>query len=143
MRRLAPKMVLAATILALGACQQPDVGQPCNITWGTSDSAPPPPTPTTLFQSGGSDWFESGNTACENLVCIVSPVAPGARYATGGYCSKPCVSNSDCFQSETGLVCRQMVLDPLFLAQLDQIDPTLKQKYLGDVQFSSYCGVPK
>jgi hypothetical protein len=142
MRRLVPKMVLAATILALGACQQPDVGQPCNITWGTSDSASSPPNPVSLFQNHQSDWFESGNTECENLVCIVSPVAPGGRYAAGGYCSKPCVSNSDCFQSETGLVCRQMVLDPLFLAQLDQVDPTLKQKYLGDVQFSSYCGVP-
>jgi hypothetical protein len=53
------------------------------------------------------------------------------------------VSNSDCFESETGLVCRQMVLDPLFLSALDQVDPTLKQTYLGDVQFSSYCGVAR
>ena len=140
MRRLVPKMVLAATILALGACQQPDVGQPCNITWGTSPDVQQAPTPVSLFQSGGSDYFESGNTECENLVCIVSPVAPGGRYAASGYCSKPCVSNNDCFQSETGLVCRQMVLDPLFIAQLS---PELQQKYLGDVKFSSYCGVPK
>jgi hypothetical protein len=143
MRALVPKMVLASAILALGACQKPDVGQPCNITWGTGDTAQPPPNPVALYQSGGSDWFESGNTECENLVCIVSPVAAGGRYASGGYCSKPCVSNSDCFESETGLVCRQMVLDPLFLAQLDLMDPALKQKYLGDVQFSSYCGVPR
>jgi hypothetical protein len=139
MRRRVSKMVLVAAILALGACQEPDVGQPCKIAWGTADTAPPPPDPVTLFEEGGSEWFESGNTECENLVCIVSPAAPGSRYATGGYCSKPCVSDNDCFKSETGLACRQLVLDPLFLAALDQIDPSLKQKYLGDVQFSSYC----
>jgi hypothetical protein len=143
MRPCIPKMALVAALLALAACQEPDVGQPCDIAWGTGESAPPPPNPVTLFRSGGSDWFESGNTTCENLVCIVSPAAPGSRYASGGYCSKPCVSNQDCYESKTGLVCRQMVLDPLFLAQLDQIDPTLKSRYLGDVQFSSYCGVPR
>ena len=143
MRRPVPKMVLAALILALGACQQPDVGQPCNITWGDpSQGAPPPPNPVDLFQSHGSDWFESGNTECENLVCIVSPAAPGSRYASGGYCSKPCVSNNDCYESRTGLVCRQMVLDATFIAALEQFDPALAQKYLGDVQFSSYCAVP-
>jgi hypothetical protein len=139
MRRPVPKMVLVAAILALGACQKPDVGQPCNISWGNTAGdppAPPPPNPTTIT----SDYFESGNTECENLVCIVSPATPGSRYAAGGYCSKPCVSNSDCFQSETGLVCRQMVLDDLFLAQLD---PALRDKYLGEVRFSSYCGVPR
>jgi hypothetical protein len=143
MRRRIPKMALVAALLALGACQEPDVGQPCTLTWGTSDAAPPPPTPAELFQSGGSDWFETGNSQCEDFVCIVSPVPPGQKYSTSGYCSKPCVSNQDCFESKTGLVCRQMVLDPLFLAQLDKVAPALKQQYLGDVQFSSYCGVPR
>jgi hypothetical protein len=131
-------MVLAAAILALGACQEPDVGQPCKISWGagTAENPSDPPTPTTI----ASDYFESGNTECENLVCIMSPAAPGARYSSGGYCSKPCVSNNDCFQSDTGLVCRQIVLDPLFLAQLSS---DLQSKYLGDTKFSSYCGVPK
>jgi hypothetical protein len=143
MRSRVSTLTLIAALLALGACQTPDVGQPCSITWGTGDTAPPPPDPVTLFKNAGSDWFESGNTTCENLVCIVSPAAPGTRYASGGYCSKPCVSNQDCFQSQTGLVCRQMVLDPAFIKQLDQIDPTLKQRYLGDIQFSSYCAVPR
>jgi hypothetical protein len=139
MRWRVPKMALVAVMLGLAACQEPDVGQPCKISWGDPEQgAPTPPTPQTI----SSDWFESGNTECENLVCIMSPAAQGARYSTTGYCSKPCVSNQDCFESKTGLVCRQMVLDPLFLAQLDQFDPALKQRYLGDVQFSSYCGVP-
>jgi hypothetical protein len=136
-----PALLLA--LLALGACQSPDVGQPCKISWGTGETAPPPPDPVTLFKTGGSDWFESGNPECENLVCIVSPAAPGTQYSTGGYCSKPCVSNQDCFQSETSLVCRQLVLDPAFLKELETLDPALRQKYLGDIQFSSYCVVPR
>jgi hypothetical protein len=141
MRSRVPKMALVAVVLALGACQEPDVGQPCKITWGDPNQPGVPELPTP--QNITSDWFESGNTECENLVCIMSPAAEGARYSSTAYCSKPCVSNQDCFESKTGLVCRQMVLDPLFLAQLDQIDPALKQRYLGEVQFSSYCGVPR
>ena len=143
MRVRIPKMALVAALLALGACQEPDVGQACTLTWGTSPDSPPPPTPVELFQSGGGEWFETGNSQCEDFVCIVSPEPPGAKYSTSGYCSKPCVSNADCFESKTGLVCRQIVLDPLFLAQLDKLDPTVKQQYLSDQAFSSYCAVPR
>lgn len=143
MRPRAPTPALLVALVALGACQSPDVGQPCTITWGTGESAPPPPDPVTLFRTGGADWFETGNPECENLVCIVSPASPGSRYSSGGYCSKPCVSNQDCFESETGLVCRQLVLDPTFLKQLDAMSPALRQRYLGDIQFSSYCVVAR
>jgi hypothetical protein len=144
MRPRATTSALAVAVLALAACQvHPDVGQPCTITWGTGESATAPPDPVTLYKTGGADWFESGNAQCENFVCIVSPAAPGTRYSSGGYCSKPCVSNADCFESQTGLVCVQLVLDPAFLKALDQIDPTLKQTYLGQIQFSSYCAVPR
>jgi hypothetical protein len=136
MRSRVPKMVLVAVALALGACQEPDVGQPCKISWGQGDGAVPYPKPSEIK----SDWFESGNTQCENLVCIMSPAALGSHYGSTAYCSKPCVSNEDCFESKTGLVCRQMVLDSLFIAQLD---PAVAQRYLGETRFSSYCGVPQ
>lgn len=143
MRRPVPKMVLvAALLLPLAACQEPDVGQPCAIAWGDGPEAPEPPNPVKLYQTGGADYFESGNVSCENLVCIVSPAAPGSRYAGSGYCSKPCVSNDDCFQPDTGLVCRQMVLDAGFIEELERTNPTLLKQYLGEVQFSSYCAVP-
>lgn len=142
MRAPVPKMVLlASALVALGACSKPDVGQPCTIAWGTSEI--PAPTPPTLLAEGGSDYFESGNLSCENLVCILSPAPAGSRYGGGGYCSKPCVSDQDCFTSDTGLVCRQMILDSNFLTQLGNTDPALKERYLGDVQFSNYCAVPK
>ena len=159
MLRRAPNVLPAvALVAALAACQEPDVGQRCTISWSPTweqDGTPPPPRPTCtpdiappgcvdLYTSGGGDYFESGNLGCEGLVCIVSPAAPGSRYACDaygcGYCSKPCVSNADCYESKTGLVCRQMVLDPVFM---DQLDPETKARYLADVQFSSYCATPR
>lgn len=148
MRGRFPNALLALiSVAVLAACQGPDVGQACTIAWNpnwATDGTPPPPRPVDLYTSGGSDYFESGNTGCEGLVCIVSPAAPGSRYACDqygcGYCSKPCVSNDDCYQSDTGLVCRQMVLDPVFL---DRLDPLTRARYLADIQFSSYCGTPR
>jgi len=147
MRRSLLNVALALAALALAACQGPDVGQSCTIAWSPTwaqDGTPPPPKPTDLYSSGGSDYFESGNLGCDGLVCIVSPAPPGSRYACNdygcGYCSKPCISNADCFESKTGLVCRQMVLDPVFL---DQLDPATRARYLSDIQFSSYCAIPR
>ncbi len=144
------RSLLAAAALALvgaAGCQKPDVGGQCTLSWNPTweqDGTAPPPTATQLYTSGGSDYFESGNLACDGLVCIVSPAPSTSEYGFTtpgeGYCSKPCVSNSDCFESETGLVCRQMVLDPVFL---ETLDPATRQRYLADIQYSSYCAVPR
>jgi hypothetical protein len=150
-RQLSKLLLLAAPLLALAACQKPDVGQECGIQWGVSpepDAYCPtngqtvPPSPCFTVSA---DYFESGNVICENLVCIISPASAGTTYdrAPGvGYCSKPCVSNDDCFESDTGLVCRQTVLDPEFIEQLKRTDPTRLAQYLGQIQFSSFCAVP-
>ncbi|MGB8930975.1 MAG: adventurous gliding motility lipoprotein CglC [Anaeromyxobacteraceae bacterium] len=134
-----PLLVFVA-VTALGAgCQPPDVGARCDIAWGTSTV--PAPTPATI----PGDYLETGNPTCDSLVCIVSPATSGeySTCAAGnsqcGYCSKPCVSDSDCYKSETGLVCRQMVLDPAFI---DQLDPVVAERYLGDARYSRYCAVP-
>jgi hypothetical protein len=122
-------MVLAALAAGmLGGCQDPDVGQRCSF------DAPGLSDPVT------SDYLETGKTECENLVCIWSPPLPaGSPVENNPYCSKPCVSDSDCSKDETGLVCRTVVLDPAFLASLPE---DVRAKYLGDVQFSSYCAAP-
>jgi len=141
MRPRALKLLLAlAPLLAVAGCQDPDVGTRCTLSWG-SDPATPPPTPI----SAAGDYFETGNTACEDLVCIVSPASAESRYGgcvagACGYCSKPCVSNQDCFTDETGLVCDQLLLDPAFLAALD--DAT-RQRFLSEVAASSYCVTPR
>lgn len=138
--RVARLAIVVSAALA-GACQSPDVGARCDIGWSTTSTVPPP-QPATV----PGDFLETGNLACDSLVCIVSPATSG-KYATCdgsscGYCSKPCVSDAECFKSETGLVCRQMVLDPAFIAQLEATDPQLAERYLGDARYSRYCAVP-
>jgi hypothetical protein len=131
----------AAVLLAvLSACQRPDVGARCELTWTGTASAPTP-------QTAQGDYFETGNEFCDDLICIVSPGEAGTRYGdcvgpggnTCGYCSKPCVSNADCFTSDTGLVCDKVILDEAFIASLPE---DVKQRYLGDINVSSYCVVP-
>ena len=134
--RILPVVALAAL---LAGCQSPDVGQRCRLP--RDPQAADAPTPATI----SGDYLETGNPACDNLVCVMSPSTPGGRYndcpgGECGYCSKPCVSDQDCFRSDTGLACRQLVLDPAFLASLT---PETRQKYLGDIQFSSYCIVAR
>lgn len=149
MLRRPVSLVALVPILALAACQDPDVGTPCTLAWSATyaeNGTPPPPSAAELATQpdGGSDFFESGNLACEGLVCVVSPAPSGTKYGFttpgAGYCSKPCVSNEDCFEDETGLVCRQMVLDPVFLEQLDE---ATRSRYLSEIQFSSYCAIPR
>jgi hypothetical protein len=148
MLRRVPNVSLALVLLvSLAACQGPDVGQSCTIAWSPTwqeEGTPPPPKAADLYVSGGGDYFESGNLGCEGLVCIVSPAQEGAPYgsttAGEGYCSKPCVSDADCFEKDTHLVCRQMVLDPVFL---DGLPAATRDRYLADIQFSSYCATPR
>src|SRR5512133_1770943 len=138
-------LAAALAVASLAGCQKPDVGGQCNIAWNPNwknDGTAPPPVAVEL-PPGGSDYFDSGNLACDGLVCIVSPATTGEYAFTTpgeGYCSKPCVSNTDCYSSETGLVCRQMVLDPVFL---EQLDAATRARYLADIQYSSYCAVPR
>jgi hypothetical protein len=140
MRASAPKLAFyLLPLLVLVACDKPDVGQRCVFSWNSAGPTPPP-TPTTV----SADYFETGNVGCENLVCIVSKVEdPESKYGSCrgdacGYCSKPCVSDDDCYKSETGLACRQIILDPVFIAGLTEE----AKKYLPDTESSWYCVVP-
>jgi hypothetical protein len=144
MRALAVKPALAMLALLALACQKPDVGAPCTLQWGADASIPTP-----IPQTSTADYFQTGNLACDDLVCIVSPAASDSRWAQScdtangtncGYCSKPCVSNQDCSTSDTGLVCDLILPDPSFVASLD---PAVRERYLADIAFSSYCVVPR
>jgi hypothetical protein len=121
--------IVTTAILALTGCQGPDVGGRCTFQGVNPDQAQ-------------ADFLETGPvTDCDTLVCMVSPAQTRAG-KPNPYCSKPCVSNGDCFQSETGLVCRTVVFDPAFINQLEQQNPQLLQQYLGDIRASSYCAAP-
>lgn len=119
---------LGFAVAALTGCQSPDVGQECQL-----DLAIPP-------EANGADYLELGRAECENLVCIQSPTTPPGTVRR--YCSKPCVSNSDCAPGDTGLTCRGVVLNESFIAQLMQSDPALAQKFLGPGRNSNYCATP-
>lgn len=121
----------AALALALAGCQAPDVGSHCDFSL---------PLPATL----AGDYLESGNTQCDNLVCIASSAPLAGKAKNNPYCSKPCVGDADCSPSDTGLVCRAVVLDDAFLATLTDQQ---KATYLGGASsgagsFSKYCAVP-
>jgi hypothetical protein len=129
---MSPARLASIVLIALGAamlpgCQEPDVGQSCSFDISTPDGVVV------------ADYLETGKTECENLVCIRSPAVEGWT-RPNPYCSKPCVSDDDCSRSETGLSCRSVVLDPEFIASLPQ---DVRDKYLGDLQFSSYCAIPR
>lgn len=111
--------LLAAAIGLLAGCQDPDVGQRCSLS--------------IEMQNVSADWFETGNTQCDALVCMQSPGKENP------YCSKACVSDRDCYSGETGLVCRAVVLDQEFLAALP---PDVRARYLGDISISNYCAIP-
>ncbi len=129
MRIARPTIVLFA-VAALTGCQSPDVGQECQL-----DVVVPP-------EASGADFLELGRAECENLVCIQSPVAPAGTVKR--YCSKPCVSNSDCSPAANGLqlTCRDVVLNEAFITQLFQQDPTAAQHFLGSSTNAKYCATP-
>ena len=119
---------LTIALLAVGGCQPPDVGGSCTLGQGAPSGAVT------------TDYFATGVTECDNLICIKSQANPAATNAKNNpYCSKPCVSNSDCSQSETGLVCRAVILDDEFLSQLPE---ETRKKYLPNTPGSTYCAIP-
>ncbi len=132
-------------LAALPGCKQdPDVGQPCAMTLleGGNPIDVPSGQEGQFCSDASADYFRTGATECDNLVCIRSVTglcATGPKYQVRRYCSKPCVSDDDCFRSQTGLVCRSIVLDAAFLASLPA---DVRQLYLGDVQSSNYCATP-
>ncbi|HYD42809.1 MAG TPA: adventurous gliding motility lipoprotein CglC [Anaeromyxobacter sp.] len=145
MRAHASFTVLALlTLSALPGCDKPDVGSRCELAWNSNwqqDGTPPPPTPGSIE----ADYFESGNVACDNLICVVSHALPPSRYASCsgtacGYCSKPCVSDRECYSDETGLYCEFAVLDDAFVASLP---PETRTRYLNQFTYSRYCVVPR
>ena len=135
MRASTKKIALAVSISLFAACQSPDVGQACQITAGTLDIN---------NTSVSADFFQSNAAnGCDNLVCIKSPdQSASSKVKNNPYCSKACVSNSDCFSDETGLVCRPVTVDPNFIKTLPADVQKQYQELLGTIQFSAYCAAP-
>jgi len=128
--RNAATAAVALALAALAGCQAPDVGSHCDFSQ---------PLPATL----AGDYLESGNTECDNLICIASSAPLAGKAKNNPYCSKPCVGDADCSPSDTGLTCRAVVLDEAFLATLpDSVKTTYLGGSSGAGSFSKYCAVP-
>ncbi len=141
-RRLLAAVPLAALLLA--GCQAPDVGQACRMDLLYADGgAIALPVDGGICSAEAADFFRSGAIECDNLVCLQSPTgtcagAGATPFEVRDYCSKACVSDADCFTSQTGLVCRRVLLDPSFVATL----PDGGAPYLPAALGSSYCAPP-
>lgn len=138
----APRAVLAAfSALALAACQEQDVGEPCDLD--VLAGSPLVPIDQPALDAGGqavpgvactteaylADFFRSGALECDNLICIRSAtgaacsdpaLAPTWPKDVRKYCSRPCVSDQDCENGRIHLVCRPIVLDSGYLTFLQQ-----------------------
>ena len=122
----------ALAALGLAACQDADVGQPCELDVYSGSppvniDAPVPGQQGEYCSADTADYFRSGAIECENLICIRSAIAgpvagqfaacpdpsPVATYPDDvrKYCSKPCVADRDCENDFIKLVCRPIVLD--------------------------------
>lgn len=162
----------ALAALALGACQEADVGQPCELDAYTG--SPPVPVDKAVPDQQGvycsadtADYFRSGAIECDNLICIRS--ATGAACTGSGpdftpypddvrkYCSKPCIADRDCENDRIKLVCRAIVLDPGYITFLQWCAanpggtdpngvygtcPANAEALLGGIPSSSYCATP-
>ena len=86
------------------------MGQACSLRTGQGDAGV------------HADFFESNpSNGCDALICIESPdQASSSKVKNNPYCSKACKSNSDCFQGDTGLVCRPVTVDLDYVNSLAQ-----------------------
>lgn len=141
-----PAVLALGALLALSACQSVDVGEPCQMNLTYADGGPialPQGDGGVECSADSADFLRSAAYECDGLVCLQSAIGNCAGqlatpYEVRSYCSKACVSDSDCFTSQTGLVCRLVVLDPSFLASL----PDGGAPYLPAALQSSYCAPP-
>jgi hypothetical protein len=131
--------IAALAVLAV-ACQSVDIGQPCNML----------PAGASLVVNECTvegDLLTNSEDCAKSTYCILTPAAPGTCNDTykafGGKCTKSCISNDECFQKETGMECRQVLLDADFINELEKTNPGLLDKYLGmDIRSTSYCALP-
>lgn len=107
------------------------LGRPCTLYKATPDGGLTPLLPTDVTPDGHHDIFTSGDTECEDQLCVLDAAAvPGAyqqalsstNHVLLGYCTKFCTrgSNSDCskqYQDKQNVAGDQMTCQPFLLDQ--------------------------
>lgn len=158
--------IAALAALALAACQEADVGQPCQLEVSNIDVTVSSSTGD-YCSADAADYFRSGAIECDNLICIRSATgascSDAVAYANGytadirKYCSKPCIADRDCENDRIKLVCRAIVLDSGYITFLQWCAanpggtdpngvygtcPANAEALLGGIPSSSYCATP-
>ncbi len=152
MRRL---VVLGLAFAAIGCKPPSDLDNPCRL------EVPDPmndggyivlkagdPSIDTRF-----DFISTGNSDCENLVCIRMHDPADGFYDDSdgnahGRCSNTCIPTSadgkstDCSGSVSALVCQQLSFSQTFIDSFCQSDPADCSSVFGDNASATYCVDP-
>jgi hypothetical protein len=133
--------ILSILLLTFGCNPPSDLGNVCELRLADGGLWTSAVSPT-------DDFIYSGTTQCENLVCLRPAGSPlDAGY---GLCSNNCTPKNasdpnslsdDCNGRESGLVCRQIALDPSFIKAILAQDggKQLLQEVLGGNTIPTYC----
>lgn len=151
MVRVAPLFCLLP-VLALFACQgERDLGQTCKMTRSSAtEGEPPEQIPVDRVANPDLDYVSLGSAECEDLVCVrtagsQNPEPEGDK--ARGYCTAPCIENTDCqpdFEGRQGaLQCARMLLDQKYLDELKATSPETYERVFGSGASSKYCVKPR
>jgi hypothetical protein len=165
--------LLVGAALVCGGCEvSSDIGKPCVLvrkaTKAELDAEPGSEPFRFIMESQltqGLDFISFGSVQCEDLVCVrdanYDPKLTDeekkdlSKVAATGYCSKPCVENSDTAltnncavttsealpEVKERMACRPMLLDQQALDALRANDRATYRAYFGDNTSPAFCAV--
>lgn len=131
-------------LLAFGGCKEAtDFGAPCRIMVPKGDGTLEVVKSNDPRIDPRFDFLSSGNSDCENLLCLrEAGVDYGESDADGnahGICSTPCIDVTDCGEPEKALDCQKLGFDQEYLDKLKQADPKTFADYFGESASATYC----
>lgn len=140
-------------LIALGAaCKaNKDIGQTCAMTKPCTgaDGGSCPIAPDKV-SNAGIDYIALGSAECDDLACIRTAKTnnpPNTAESAQGYCTSPCIEDSDCQPDYQGkektMKCERLLLDEAFLDQLKQNQPQTYDQMFGSGASSRYCILPR
>jgi hypothetical protein len=167
--------LLVGAALVCGGCKvSSDIGKTCVLVrkaTAEEQKAEPDKEPFRYIMesqlTAGQDFISFGSVECEDLVCVrdadydpqLEATADRTKVAATGYCSKPCVADTDnnalttdaCAVTsdealpsvKASMTCRAMLLDQQALDALRAADRTTYRTYFGDNTSPFFCAVSK
>lgn len=149
--RLLTAVALAVLAVALFTCTgEKDLGLTCKMTSPCDASTPCPIPEARVLANTAVDYIALGSAECDDLACIRTRGSQNPANEEGiahGYCTAPCIDNSDCSPNYEGkkgkLVCDQLMMDRAYMDQLQRDNPVLYEQTFGSGASSNYCILPR